>query len=75
MAHMSGHAIPTSVHLLGQTEPEWMGEYVEDEEEEELAKADSMDKEEAEEEAVEEREHGFWDSEGRGCTVEQEHTA
>lgn len=63
MAHVSGHTIPTSVHLLGQTEPEWMGEYVEDEEEDDLAKADSMDKEEAEQEAAEEREQGFWDSE------------
>lgn len=71
MAHVSGHTIPSSVHLLGQTEPEWMGEYVEDEEEEdELVKADSMDKEEAEEEIAEDRGQGFWDSEDPAERVE-----
>ena len=61
MAHVSGHTIPSSVHLLGQTEPEWMGEYMEEEEEEELVKADKV---EADDEALEEREPAYWDSEG-----------
>lgn len=71
MAHVSGHTIPSSVHLLGQTEPEWMGEYV-DEEEEELAKGGGgdMDKEEVEDEAAEEREQGFWESEDPAERVE-----
>lgn len=68
MAHVSGHTIPSSVHLLGQTEPEWMGEYMEEEEEEEvLVKADKV---EAEDEALEEREPAYWDSEDPGERVE-----
>ncbi|KAK7909388.1 hypothetical protein WMY93_014072 [Mugilogobius chulae] len=61
MAPVSGHSIPSPMHLkLGQKEPVWMGEYVEDEDEDNLAKLDTLEQEEEELEE-ENREQGPWD--------------
>ncbi|XP_033839227.1 sentrin-specific protease 3b [Periophthalmus magnuspinnatus] len=58
MAPVSGHSIPSPMHLkLGQKEHVWMGEYVEDEDN--LAKIESIDGDEEMED--ESREPGPWE--------------
>ncbi|XP_055012571.1 sentrin-specific protease 3-like [Boleophthalmus pectinirostris] len=71
MAPVSGHSIPSPMHLkLGQKEPVWMGEYVEDDDQDNLAKMESIDGEEEMEE--ESREQGPWD-EGDALVDEEEY--
>lgn len=63
MAPVSGHSIPSPMHLrLGQKDPVWMGEYVEDEEEDGMGKIQTIDKEEEEDDLDEENEDEGWEN-------------
>ncbi|CAL9694429.1 unnamed protein product [Knipowitschia caucasica] len=73
MAPVSGHSIPSPMHLkLGQKEAAWMGDYVEDEDGDDLAKIESIEDEDEMEE--DRHEQAPWDEEDGLVEEEEYHT-